>query len=806
MAESGDKKGGLGSSGFGPEDRTIVKSQDSVEEATPIRPQYKPPYVVVVEGPRTGAHFPLGDGPNIIGRALGAAIRLEDQSVSRHHAELTKGVGGWMVKDLGSKNGTSVNGAPITEAVVLGHKDIIKTGIYLVRLITQNVTLEEELTLPQNIVTADRTIFVEAPHDHLTSKVEGREHIEIEPEQESAEPSPATPHTDPQVVQEIAESSLRKKFAANKRAMVLGSILIAVIMVGGFYFAAPIFFGGEEIVVKKGNRHRGADTVQGEDGGVVDGADGTEVTGDGSAAGDVAQQGTPQGDLAMLPDGQPPQGVDPNQQIPPPDGSIPNQLPPTNDIAQVQQQAGQVPEQVGQLQQQAVGGPTQVQQLVPKVPVFVDFASSPLPGRITFLGNEVGTTPKRVNLELEQGKVYQGQAVFEMPEIQDRYTQTIDISVEKGATIVPVLFRAPIGMMKVVDLPRDVEMWLVGKYSYDKFNEHAVKMKEIVLGKPFYVPYGDYSLELRRTRKLGQTAETYVQDIIYKRTFQIAEENPAYTLQVKDDDLKIFPVIIRSDPENAFVYIDDVKVGKTPFEGSFPLGEHKMVLRKEGYFEHSEQLKVDINTPYLGNVILKTSVAGARINNAKAAINRGMFKEAIGELAEALNNKPAVSEVGIVNYLLGQCYMNLNDMARAIGYFEQAKGDEDQRYRAMLGLVAAYASQGNNDSALPLLVEVMMRGKDGGLEEDVKRESTTLFQKLSPFRSIIYIYTEPTDATVTFNDKVLQQKTPMILPDLSLGTQRIKVEKLGYLPTELNVTLSVNEFNPIIVRMKPIPK
>jgi tetratricopeptide (TPR) repeat protein len=368
--------------------------------------------------------------------------------------------------------------------------------------------------------------------------------------------------------------------------------------------------------------------------------------------------------------------------------------------------------------------------------------------------------------------------------------------------VIPILFRGPIGMIKVEELPRDVEFYLEGKFSYDRFKEQSAKLNEIVLRKPIYIPYGDYDVELRRARQLGETALTFVKDIIFQRKFIIAEDSPTHVLAVTEEDLSVFPVKIRSEPSGADVFVDGKLVGKTPFEGPFPLGEHKLVLRKEGYFEHSETLKMDINTPYLANVTLKTSVAGAHINNARLAMNRAMYQEAINELAEALNSQPAPSEVALARHLLGTCYLKLNDVQRAMGYFEQAKEHEDWRHPAMLGMVHGHAMMNQMDRALPLLVEVLLKTED----EEVKKEANDLFQKISPFRSVIYVYSEPAGAQVVVNDNPVAQKTPVILHELPLGNYRIRVEKPGYLPTELNLSLSVNEFNPVIVKLRPIPE
>jgi pSer/pThr/pTyr-binding forkhead associated (FHA) protein len=51
----------------------------------------------------------------LIGRGADATIRVSDSSVSRRHAEVRPAGDGWVLADLGSTNGTRVNGMPVTE-------------------------------------------------------------------------------------------------------------------------------------------------------------------------------------------------------------------------------------------------------------------------------------------------------------------------------------------------------------------------------------------------------------------------------------------------------------------------------------------------------------------------------------------------------------------------------------------------------------------------------------------------------------------------------------------------------------------
>jgi hypothetical protein len=75
---------------------------------------------------RQGQRWEIGPRPLIIGREADCDIVLDqsDKEASRRHAEVRRLGDGFVVADLGSMNGTRVNGAPVTEAQLSGGETV----------------------------------------------------------------------------------------------------------------------------------------------------------------------------------------------------------------------------------------------------------------------------------------------------------------------------------------------------------------------------------------------------------------------------------------------------------------------------------------------------------------------------------------------------------------------------------------------------------------------------------------------------------------------------------------------------------
>lgn len=85
--------------------------------------------LVVQRGPNEGARFLLDQDRTSVGRRESADIFLDDVTVSRKHAEFVRQGSDFLVRDVGSLNGTYVNRERI-DAVALRPGDEVQVGKY----------------------------------------------------------------------------------------------------------------------------------------------------------------------------------------------------------------------------------------------------------------------------------------------------------------------------------------------------------------------------------------------------------------------------------------------------------------------------------------------------------------------------------------------------------------------------------------------------------------------------------------------------------------------------------------------------
>jgi DNA-binding winged helix-turn-helix (wHTH) protein len=89
-----------------------------------------------VSGPRlvsTHGEWLLPEGSNLVGRDRDCAVRVNSAALSRRHARIVVTSAGAAVEDLGSKNGTRVNGRRVTQPVALEENDRVQFGSVTMR-------------------------------------------------------------------------------------------------------------------------------------------------------------------------------------------------------------------------------------------------------------------------------------------------------------------------------------------------------------------------------------------------------------------------------------------------------------------------------------------------------------------------------------------------------------------------------------------------------------------------------------------------------------------------------------------------
>jgi predicted component of type VI protein secretion system len=101
--------------------------------------------LIVRTGPNPGVVIDLTKEVSMMGRDVTNDVVLGDAEVSRQHARITRTPAGYVLEDLGSTNGTFVNGERLATPRVLNPGDLLGVG--------ENVTLTFDSTSPEAAAT-----------------------------------------------------------------------------------------------------------------------------------------------------------------------------------------------------------------------------------------------------------------------------------------------------------------------------------------------------------------------------------------------------------------------------------------------------------------------------------------------------------------------------------------------------------------------------------------------------------------------------------------------------------------------------
>jgi len=116
------------------------------------------PILIAYEGDMKGERWVLDQDYTTIGRSDDCDIVLDQRQVSRHHAQIERVDGGYVLRDLASKNGTYVNGRKVEDHPHrLQDGDEIQIALYIkLGFVGADATMPLELNGPYRGLRVDR--------------------------------------------------------------------------------------------------------------------------------------------------------------------------------------------------------------------------------------------------------------------------------------------------------------------------------------------------------------------------------------------------------------------------------------------------------------------------------------------------------------------------------------------------------------------------------------------------------------------------------------------------------------------------
>lgn len=154
-------------------EKTNVSQMGDVVRELMGRSQRDKAYLIVLTGANVGEMYRLESGESVIGRGTAATIRLGDDGISRKHARIVVEAKVVRIEDLGSANGTLVNGN-LVQTAGLRDGDKIQLGSTTILKFTYHDKLEENF---------QRAMYDAALRDDLT-KAFNKKHLLDRLEQE----------------------------------------------------------------------------------------------------------------------------------------------------------------------------------------------------------------------------------------------------------------------------------------------------------------------------------------------------------------------------------------------------------------------------------------------------------------------------------------------------------------------------------------------------------------------------------------------------------------------------------------------
>ena len=119
--------------------------------------------LTIRQGPKPNQAFDLDKDVLTLGREAGNDLVIEDPQISRRHSRLTRQGNSYLLEDLGSTNGTFVNGSRVTTPVLLANGDLIGLADTVVLAVQIPVIIDSGETFVGHATDADATSVKQGP-------------------------------------------------------------------------------------------------------------------------------------------------------------------------------------------------------------------------------------------------------------------------------------------------------------------------------------------------------------------------------------------------------------------------------------------------------------------------------------------------------------------------------------------------------------------------------------------------------------------------------------------------------------------
>lgn len=106
-----------------------------------------------------GTHFPVRREETVIGRSAYCSIVLSNELASRQHCALKAAPEGLVLTDLGSRNGTYVNGERVDGSRLLTAGDLIKVGTDLLEVLDADAPTRKAATQTSRVPTDENEVY-----------------------------------------------------------------------------------------------------------------------------------------------------------------------------------------------------------------------------------------------------------------------------------------------------------------------------------------------------------------------------------------------------------------------------------------------------------------------------------------------------------------------------------------------------------------------------------------------------------------------------------------------------------------------